>query len=159
MGPRTSACGYGRVRRPARATHLIGLGGADGHAWSVTAYVGPWGECVLTRAGGSISSGCDPVSSPQGTSLLGSTSGSPGVEYGSAAADVQHVVITVTGGRTIRVRTITAGEQKFFAFPLSRGQHAVRWRAYDQPGTRSPRAASRGCKGPARQYWMPGLAS
>jgi hypothetical protein len=114
-----------------RAAHLIGSGGADGRAWSVTAYVGPWGECVLTRAGGDISSGCNPVSSPQGTLLLGSSSGSPGMEYGSASADVQHVVITVTGGRTIRVRTITAGEQKFFAFPLSQGQHAVRWQAYD----------------------------
>lgn len=114
-----------------RATHLIGSGRADGRAWSVTAYVGPWGECVLTRAGGNVSSGCNPVSSPQGTSLLGWMSGSPGVEYGSTTADVQHVVITLASGQTIRVQTITAGKQKFFAFPLNRGQHAARWQAYN----------------------------
>ena len=41
-----------------RATHLIGSGTAGGHAWSVTAYVGPWGECLVTRGGGNGSSGC-----------------------------------------------------------------------------------------------------
>jgi hypothetical protein len=88
-------------------------------------------QIVINENRNIVSSGCNPVSSPQGTLLLGSSSGSPGVEYGSAGADVQHVVITMTGGRTIRVRTLTAGQQKFFAFPLSQGQHAVHWQAYD----------------------------
>ena len=51
--------------------------------------------------------------------------------YGTAAAGVEHLVITLSGGGTIRVRAIAAGEQKFFAFALAPGQHAVRWLAYD----------------------------
>jgi hypothetical protein len=39
--------------------------------------------------------GCNPVSSPQGTMVLGSASGSPGLVYGSASARVEHVVITL----------------------------------------------------------------
>ena len=113
-----------------RATHLIGSGTAGGHAWSVTAYVGPWGECLVTRGGGNGSSGCASVATPQGTAVMG-WGGSPQVTYGTAAADVEHLVITLSGGGTIRVRAIAAGEQKFFAFALAPGQHAVRWLAYD----------------------------
>ncbi len=114
-----------------RATHLIGSGAAGGHAWSVTAYVGPWGECLVTRGGGNGSSGCASAVTPQGTAVMGWGAGPPQVTYGTAAADVQHLVITLSGGGTIRVRAIAAGEQKFFAFALAPGQHAVRWRAYD----------------------------
>jgi hypothetical protein len=63
--------------------------------------------------------------------LLGSASGSPGLVYGSASADVEHVVIVLAGGGTIRVRAVLVGDQKFFAFAHGPGQHAVRWQAYD----------------------------
>lgn len=92
-----------------RATHLLGSGTAGGHAGATTAYVGPWGECVMTRHDAGLSSSCDPVSSPQGTRVLGSDSGPPLVVYGSASADVEHVVLTLPGGRTIRVPVIRAG--------------------------------------------------
>ncbi|MDX6334410.1 MAG: hypothetical protein QOG05_1750 [Streptosporangiaceae bacterium] len=114
-----------------RATQVIGSGRTGSRAWSVTAYLGPWGECLVTRGGGGTSSGCNPVPSPQGTMVLGSASGSPGLVYGSASADVEHMVITLAGGGTIRVRAILVGDQKFFAFAHGQGQHSVRWQAYD----------------------------
>jgi hypothetical protein len=114
-----------------RATHLIGSGTTDGHAWSATAHVGPWGECLVTRGNGGLSSDCDPVSSPQGTMVLGSASGPLVVVYGTAAADVQHVIITLASGQTLRVQAIRVGDQKFFVYALLRGQHSVRWQSYN----------------------------
>jgi hypothetical protein len=114
-----------------RATHLIGSGTVDGHAWSSTAHVGPWGECLVTRGNGGTSSVCDAVSSPQGTMVLGSASGPLVVVYGTAAADVEHVIITLASGQTLRVQAIRVGDQKFFAYALPRGQHSVRWQSYD----------------------------
>ena len=111
-----------------RATQLIGSGTTGGRAWSVTAYLGPWGECLVTRGNGSA---CNSVATPQHTAVMGWGGSSPQVTYGTAAADVEHVVITLRGGGTIRVRAIAAGEQKFFAFALAPGQHAARWLAYD----------------------------
>jgi hypothetical protein len=113
-----------------RATHLVGSGTVGGRAWSVTAYVGPWGECVVTPSGSS-SGGCVPVSKPRGTSVIGSASGPLVVVYGSAAADVEHVVITLAGGGSIRVPAIQVGTQKFFAFAHGNGRHPVRWQSYN----------------------------
>lgn len=114
-----------------RATHLIGSGTVDGHAWSSTAHVGPWGECLVTRGNGGLSSVCDAVSAPQGTTVLGSASGPLVVVYGTAAPDVQHVIITLASGQTRRVQAVAVGDQKFFVYALLRGQHSVRWRSYD----------------------------
>jgi hypothetical protein len=114
-----------------RATHLVGSGTVGGRAWSVTAYVGPWGECLVTPGSGSSSGGCAPVSKPRGTSVIGSSSGTLVVVYGSAAADVKHVVITLAGGGSIRVPAILVGTQKFFAFAHGNGQHPIRWQSYN----------------------------
>jgi hypothetical protein len=114
-----------------RATDLIGSGTVDGHAWSSTAHVGPWGECLVTRGNGGTSSVCDAVSSLQGTAVLGSANGPLVVVYGTAAADVQHVAITLASGQILRVRPIQAGEQKFFSYALRRGQRSVRWQSYN----------------------------
>jgi hypothetical protein len=114
-----------------RATHLIGSGTVDGHAWSSTAYVGPWGECLATRGNGGPTSVCDAVSSPQGTTVLGSASGPLVVVYGTAAADVRHVIITLASGQTLRVQTVQVGEQRFFSYALRRGQRSVHWRSYN----------------------------
>ena len=67
-----------------RATQLIGSGQAGRRAWSVTAYLGPWGECLVTRGGGGTGSACNAVSPPRGTRLLGSTTGPPDLVFGSA---------------------------------------------------------------------------
>jgi hypothetical protein len=114
-----------------RATHLIGSGTLDGHAWSSTAHVGPWGECLVTRGNGGTTTVCDAVSSPQGTAVLGSANGPLVVVYGTAAADVQHVVITLASGQTLRVRAVQVGQQKFFGYALRRGQRSVRWQSYN----------------------------
>lgn len=63
--------------------------------------------------------------------MLGSASGPLVVVYGTAAADVQHVIITLASGQTLRVQAIRVGEQKFFAYALLRGQHSVRWQSYN----------------------------
>ena len=118
-----------------RASHLVASGTAGGGAWSVTAYVGPWGECVVARGGGTVASSCAQVSSPQGASVLGWTAGPPRVVSATASAAVDHVVISLAGGGTIRVRAIAVGEQKFFGFALGRGQRASGWRAYDEART------------------------
>ncbi|HUY50246.1 MAG TPA: hypothetical protein VMV92_31825 [Streptosporangiaceae bacterium] len=114
-----------------RASHLIGSGTAGGSAWSVTGYVGPWGRCLVARGGGTIASGCVATFGPPGTSVMGWTTGPPRVVYGSAGASVVHVVVTLSDRTSIRVRAGRAGDQKFFAFALGKGQRAVRWRAYD----------------------------
>jgi hypothetical protein len=62
---------------------------------------------------------------------MGWTSGAPRLAYGSASADVEHVVVTLAGGGTIRLPAVPVGDEKFFAFAVDRGQHAVRWQAYD----------------------------
>ena len=93
--------------------------------------MGPWGECLITRGNGGPSSVCDAVSAPQGTTVLGSASGPLAVVYGTAAADVQHVIITLASGQTLRVQAIRVGDQKFFVYALLRGQHSVRWQSYN----------------------------
>ena len=51
--------------------------------------------------------------------------------YGTAAADVEHVIITLASGQTLRVRATRVGEQRFFVYALLRGQHSVRWQSYN----------------------------
>ncbi len=98
----------------------------------MTAYVGPWGECVVARGGAIEASACAQVSSPQGTSVLGWTGGPPRVVYGTASAAVDRVVVSLAGGGKIRVRAVAVGQQRFFGFALREGQQASRWQAYDQ---------------------------
>jgi hypothetical protein len=114
-----------------RATRLVGSGTSAGSAWSVTGYLGPWGACVASRGGGAITSSCIGARPPLGTSVLGWSAGAPRVVYGSAAASVAHVLVTLASGRTIRVPAVQVGSQKFFAFALAPGQHAVGWHTYN----------------------------
>jgi hypothetical protein len=115
----------------ARATGLIGPGTSAGQAWSVTAYLGPWGPCLAARGGGATSTGCIGALPPLRTSVLGWAEGPPRVVYGPAGVAVTHLVITLANGRTIRVPAVWVGSQKFFGFALPPGQRAVGWQAYD----------------------------
>jgi hypothetical protein len=63
--------------------------------------------------------------------VLGSANGPLAVVYGTAAPDVQHVIITLASGQTLRVRAVRVGNQKFFAYAVPRGRHAVRSRSYN----------------------------
>ena len=76
-------------------------------------------------------SACDPASAPLGVKVMASLGGASQLMVGTAAADVDHVVITLAGEGNVRVHAVRVGERKFFVFGLSRGQHAVRWQAYD----------------------------
>jgi hypothetical protein len=131
-----------------RATHLIGSGTVDGHAWSSTAYVGPWGECLVTRGNGGATRVCDPVSSPQGTTVLGSASGPFVVVYGTAAADVRHVIITLASGQTLRVQAVQVwGSRSSSAMRSGGGSARSTGSPTTRSGTRPARAASPGSKG------------
>ncbi len=114
-----------------RVSGLVAAGTAGRETWSLTAYLGPWGACVVSRGGDTTASDCIGTRLPLGTSVLGWPEGPPRVVTGSAAAAVTHVVVTLAGGGTIRVPAIQVGSQKFFGFGLAAGQRAVGWRAYD----------------------------
>jgi hypothetical protein len=117
-----------------RATGLIGTGRVSGRAWSVTAYLGPWGICLEGGAPGTNAGGCVPTTSPLGTSLMFRSAGTPGVAGGTASASVARVVAYPSGGAPVQARPVTVGPQKFFSFPLPDGTKAVRWKAYDSSG-------------------------
>ena len=114
-----------------RASGRIASGVVSGHAWSVTAYLGPWGICLDSSAGGGD---CLPTAAGLGTSLLFRAAGSPGVAGGMASAAVTRVVAYPSGGAAVQTRPVTVGGQKFFAFPLAHGEKAVRWKAFDRAG-------------------------
>ncbi|MBV9379847.1 MAG: hypothetical protein JOY82_03345 [Streptosporangiaceae bacterium] len=116
---------------PARVTKLIASGTTDGNVWSVTVHLGPWGSCLVSSGGGTS---CVPVVSPLGMNILGWSSGSPAVVYGSAAASVDRVVIALSDGTTIPARVVQVGDQRFFAFAVGQGKSAKRWTAYDGSG-------------------------
>lgn len=117
-----------------RVTGLIGAGRVSGRAWSVAAYLGPWGICLEGGPPGTNAGGCVSTTSPLGTSLMFREAGTPGVAGGTAAAAVARVVANPAGGAPVQVRPVTVGPQKFFSFPLPDGTKAVRWKAYDSSG-------------------------
>ncbi len=114
-----------------RASGRIASGVVSGRAWSVTAYLGPWGICLDSSAGGGY---CTTTASGLGTSLLFRAMGTPGVAGGTASAAVARVVAYPPGGAAVQTRPVTVGGQKFFAFPLAHADKAVRWKAYDRAG-------------------------
>jgi hypothetical protein len=46
--------------QPARVSGLIGSGTVHGKAWSATAYLGPWGTCIVLAGGAGPGGGCFP---------------------------------------------------------------------------------------------------
>lgn len=114
-----------------RASGRIASGVVSGHAWSVTAYLGPWGICVDSSSAGGY---CTTTAAGLGTSLLFRAMGTPGVAGGTASAAVTRVVAYPPGGAAVQTRPVTVGGQQFFAFPLAHADKAVRWKAYDRAG-------------------------
>ena len=113
---------------PARVSGIVGSGTADGHAWRVTAYVGPWGTCLV----GGTGSACVSDTPTLGTTFMG---GGGSVWWGSAAASVSRVVVTLKDGSILRVAVTAVGQQKFWAFSLSQQAEAgSRWTAYNAAG-------------------------
>jgi hypothetical protein len=94
----------------------------------VTAYLGPWGACLV----GGNGSDCMSDTPTPGTGFMG---GGGSVWWGSAAASVSHVVVTLKDGSTLRVAVTAVGQQKFWAFSLAQQAEAgARWTAYNAVG-------------------------
>ena len=124
-----------------RGSRLIGSGTFTAPAplgrqpWSATAYTGPWGVCVKAASGGITSVGCvtDTTSEP-GPRLLFATIGVRQVHCGIATPAVTRIVVHRPDGGSVQVRPVTIGQQKFFAFLVTRGAGALSWTAYDGSG-------------------------
>jgi hypothetical protein len=120
---------------PARVTKRIASGSADGTAWAVQVYVGPWGACFVQTGLDARQMGCEGDGTPIGTQMFVLPGDSPGVVAGWAAAGVRYLTITMTDGAALRVTPIPVGRQRFFAFYLDKGQQQVRgWAAYNAAG-------------------------
>lgn len=124
-------------RVQAQVMRRIAAGSADGKAWAVEAHIGPWGACFVDTglAAGQTTWACVDDSTPMGTQMLSLPGDSAGVVVGSAAADVRYLTITLTDGAALRVTPVEVGNQRYFAFYLSKGEAMVRrWTAYNAAG-------------------------
>jgi hypothetical protein len=113
---------------PGRVTGPFGSGTADGRAWRATAYLGPWGTCLVYDG----SSGCF---SPSQRPATGTVIESASWVAGTAADSVAYLRITFTHGSAIRVGVTTIGGEKFWGVGLGgKSQTGARWTAYDAEG-------------------------
>jgi hypothetical protein len=125
----------GQAASTARLTKAIGSGTAGGHAWAVTAYLGPWGTCIEDDGGSSCFT--SPTHRQGGFSEMGSTGdqSSGRLVWGQVADSASYLIVTPKGGAAMRVGVTAVGKQKYFAFDLSRmPQKGDRWTAYDANG-------------------------
>jgi hypothetical protein len=115
-----------------RASGSIGSGTIGGNTWSASAYLGPWGVCIVSVTG----SICAPAAaSTLGTAVMASTeSGTPRVITGVASPSVVRIVVHQPDGTVTQVRPVTIGGQKFFAFSETSGSQRLSWTAYDSSG-------------------------
>jgi hypothetical protein len=120
----------------ARASGRVGSGSYLGRAWSATAYLGPWGVCLVGQAGGTGASSCMHATSAAGlgTGVMFWTDGVPAVAVGSAGQSVARIVVTSPDGKTTQMRLVTVGGIRFFAFPFGKGPKPWKWTAYDGSG-------------------------
>jgi hypothetical protein len=132
----------------ARASDRIGSGTVNGRAWSVTAYLGPWGICYQVPATGLTWAYCtpttalDPNSGPLNSATLSMTGDGLAVAAGHAPASAAWVIVNQPDGTTTKVWPVTVGGQKLFAFQLPTGPACpgpgcpdpLSWTAYDNSG-------------------------
>lgn len=120
----------------ARTSGRVGSGSYLGKAWSATAYLGPWGICLVGQAGGTSASSCMEATTVTGlgTGVLFWTADVPGIAYGTAGRSVARIVVTSPDGKTAQVRPVTVGGARLFAFPFGRGPKPWKWTAYDGSG-------------------------
>ena len=120
----------------ARAAGRIGSGTANGSAWSVTAYLGPWGICIQAPATGITSAFCVPATSDLDLNSGATTMTGDGlsVAAGHAPPSAAWVIVNQPDGTTTKVWPVTVGGQKLFAFPLQTGPNPLSWTAYDSSG-------------------------
>ena len=120
----------------ARASGRIGSGTVNGRAWSVTAYLGPWGICIQAPATGSTQAFCVPAISDLDLNSGATTMSGDGlsVAAGHAPPSAARVIVHQPDGTTTTVRTVTVGGQKLFAVQLLTGPDPLSWTAYDNSG-------------------------
>ena len=120
----------------ARASGRIGSGTANGSAWSVTAYLGPWGICLQAPATGTASAYCAPTISDLNSGTTSISGVSLVVAAGHVPASAAWVIVNQPDGLTTKVWPVTVGGQKLFAFQLLFGPNPnpLSWTAYDSSG-------------------------
>jgi hypothetical protein len=114
-----------------RASGLIGSGTFNGSAWSVTAYLGPWGMCIQVPATGIA---CTLTTAALHSGVLEITGGELSVAAGDAPPSTAWVIVNQPDGATTKVRPVTVGGQKLFAFQVQTGPNGLTWTAYDSSG-------------------------
>jgi hypothetical protein len=130
----------GQPARPRPARYLIGSGTLSGSAWQEILYVGPWGTCVAGAGGAGGGSECFPATGPllarhEAVGSIGLSAGTDAyIVSGDAAPSVSYLIVTNSSGSIERVRLVSAGKLKFFAYASVRGNRVVRWAAYDARG-------------------------
>jgi hypothetical protein len=119
-----------------RASGRIGSGTVNGRAWSVTAYLGPWGICIQAPATGTASAFCVPAVSDLDLNSGATTMSGNGlsVAAGHAPPSAAWVIVHQPDGTTTKVWPVTVGGQKLFAFQLQTGPNPLTWTAYDSSG-------------------------
>jgi hypothetical protein len=122
----------------ARASGRIGSGTANGIAWSVTAYLGPWGVCFQAPATGIPQASCVPTPADLDSGYWSLTNDGVSVAAGRAPASTAWVIVNQpppgTDGTTTKVWPVTVGGQKLFAFLPQIGPNPVSWTDYDSSG-------------------------
>src|SRR6185437_7552824 len=109
-----------------RASGLVGSGSYLGKAWSVRAYLGPWGACLVSlvgQAGEAGGSSCEEVTSVSrnGTGMWLWIGGVPAIAMGSAGLSVARIAVTSPDGKTTQVHPVAVGGARFFAFAFGQG--------------------------------------
>ena len=125
-------------RPPARTTpavgHLVASDLAGGQQWSLTAYAGPWGICLVQRgdvqAGAMYATACLHSAPRDVTAILGTFESPQQVFYGSAPAAVSRLEITLSDGSVIQVVPVKVGAGKLFAFACG-GMSVTKIAAYE----------------------------
>jgi hypothetical protein len=120
----------------ARASGRIGLGTANGIAWSVTAYLGPWGICIQAPATGITSAYCVPAAADldMNSGATSMTGDGLTVAAGHAPPSTAWVIVNQPYGTTTKVWPVTVGSQKLFAVQVLTGPNPLSWTAYDNSG-------------------------
>ena len=104
-------------------------------AWSVTAYLGPWGICYQTNAVGTRWVFCPLTPSDLDSGgLWGSTERSPSLSVagGHAPVSAAWVIVSQPNGTTTKIWPVTVGGQKLFAFQPQTGPNPPSWKGLRQ---------------------------
>jgi hypothetical protein len=124
---------------PPAATIVLSSGIASGRRWSVTAYEGPWGTCVVAAASGlgGSSTACRNRERTTALSVLGrgdSGGTMPFEVSGFAPPAATRLEVTLTHGRRLGVPVLAVGNERLWAFTLADGQAASGLTAYNAAG-------------------------